>query len=330
MKNVIQLTVIVLAAMAAGYGQQAEHPGMTLYSQGKYGDAIDSLTLAVKSKEDRNDAEIWNVLGLAYLKTQKYKDSRKAFDKAVKLAPASAVFRANLAYAYLLVGDTRKAKSEAGKAIERDPRNLDAHLFRGIAYLRENDLDKSQADVDNMLQIDPAFVDAYAVGADIQIQRLGSALSVTGGIEGMKANADFLAKAVELLTTGVDRCGECPKKTSLSDRLENTKALYDYAVKERPVVPGPPDPNVTPLKIISKPRARYTDAARTADVQGIVRVAVLMGANGRVLYVLPLKTLGHGLDQQAVSAAQQIRFEPKLVNGKPVSSVVLIEYSFLY
>jgi protein TonB len=57
-------------------------------------------------------------------------------------------------------------------------------------------------------------------------------------------------------------------------------------------------------------------------------LAILLGASGRVERILVLKRLGYGLDEQAVKAAQQIKFEPKKKDGVPVSTVVIFDYGF--
>ena len=95
---------------------------------------------------------------------------------------------------------------------------------------------------------------------------------------------------------------------------------------------GPPPPvaaRVTsPLKILSKPKATYTDAARTNGVQGSVRLKVTLMANGSVGSIVPVTRLPHGLTEQALAAARQIRFEPKKVNGVPITTTVTFDYGF--
>jgi TonB family protein len=86
--------------------------------------------------------------------------------------------------------------------------------------------------------------------------------------------------------------------------------------------------NVTPLRILTKSRPNYTDKARQNGISGTVTLYVLFGANGKILNALPVKTLGYGLDEEAVKAARRITFEPKTENGKPVSVVKLVQYSF--
>lgn len=82
------------------------------------------------------------------------------------------------------------------------------------------------------------------------------------------------------------------------------------------------------LKIISKPRAPYTDAARTNMVQGVVRLKVTFLANGQIGAIVPIKGLPNGLTNQAVNAARAVRFEPARRKGKPFTVVKILEYSF--
>jgi TonB family protein len=80
--------------------------------------------------------------------------------------------------------------------------------------------------------------------------------------------------------------------------------------------------------IISKPKAVYTEAARENDVEGTVRLKVVLLASGQVGSITPVTRLPFGLTEQAVAAARRIEFEPARVNGVPVSKSVTIEYGF--
>lgn len=94
--------------------------------------------------------------------------------------------------------------------------------------------------------------------------------------------------------------------------------------------PPPPKapPVTTPLRIISKPKATYTDAARTANIQGSVRLKITFLASGEIGSITPITRLPNGLTEQAIAAARQIKFEPARVNGVPVSKVVTFDYGF--
>ncbi|MEQ1606887.1 MAG: energy transducer TonB [Pyrinomonadaceae bacterium] len=82
------------------------------------------------------------------------------------------------------------------------------------------------------------------------------------------------------------------------------------------------------LKILSKPRPGYTDAARTANVQGTVILRVTFLSSGQVGSVSVIKGLPNGLSEQAISAAKRIAFEPAKTNGQGQTVTKQIEYSF--
>ena len=101
----------------------------------------------------------------------------------------------------------------------------------------------------------------------------------------------------------------------------------DGSGADRP--PPPPPVGVTQgLKIISKPRPGYTDAARTANIQGTVILRVTFLASGAIGSISPVKGLPNGLTEQAIAAARRISFEPQKVNGAGQTVTKQIEYSF--
>jgi TonB family protein len=95
--------------------------------------------------------------------------------------------------------------------------------------------------------------------------------------------------------------------------------------------PGPPPAVIresTPVKIISKPKAPYTDQARQNNVQGSVTLKITFLANGQVGGVTAVTRLPYGLTENAIAAAKQIRVEPKKVNGVPVTTTMTFQYGF--
>ncbi|HEY8560661.1 MAG TPA: energy transducer TonB [Pyrinomonadaceae bacterium] len=96
----------------------------------------------------------------------------------------------------------------------------------------------------------------------------------------------------------------------------------------RIVVKKPPVGPTEGVKILSKPRANYTDAARQAQVQGKVVLRVTFSANGSIGAISVISGLGNGLTEQAIAAARGIRFEPAKKAGVPVSVSKPVEYSF--
>jgi len=88
---------------------------------------------------------------------------------------------------------------------------------------------------------------------------------------------------------------------------------------------GPPDKNV---EITFKPKPDYTEEARKLRVEGEVLVNVLFKASGELSVLDVVHGLGHGLDEAAVRAAQQIRFKPALRAGQAVDWTATVHISF--
>jgi TonB family protein len=76
------------------------------------------------------------------------------------------------------------------------------------------------------------------------------------------------------------------------------------------------------------PRAEFTEAARSTNVQGNVRLKVVLLATGQIGAITPITKLPYGLTEQAIAAARQITFKPKMVNGVAMSVVVTVDYLF--
>jgi TonB family protein len=83
-----------------------------------------------------------------------------------------------------------------------------------------------------------------------------------------------------------------------------------------------------PVEIISKPRPSYSDEARRLQIEGEVLVEMLFAASGETRVIRLVRGLGHGLDENALAAAQAIRFRPAQRAGTAVDSAVIVHIVF--
>lgn len=101
-----------------------------------------------------------------------------------------------------------------------------------------------------------------------------------------------------------------------------------------PTVPEPRKVSIssgsetTPVQILSKPNPEYSEEARRLKIDGEVRLEVMFTTGGQAHVVRVLQGLGYGLDEQAVKAAEHIRFKPALHQGKPVDSTAVVRIIF--
>jgi TonB family protein len=83
-----------------------------------------------------------------------------------------------------------------------------------------------------------------------------------------------------------------------------------------------------PAEVISKPTPAYTAEARSLRIEGEVVLEVVFEASGNLRIVRVVQGLGHGLDEAAVHAAQQIRFKPAVRDGQPSDYTALVHIVF--
>jgi protein TonB len=85
---------------------------------------------------------------------------------------------------------------------------------------------------------------------------------------------------------------------------------------------------VTAPRPIYDPDPEYSDAARKAKFQGSVLLWLVVGPNGRPRDIRVPRSLGMGLDEKALAAISQWRFQPATLNGQPVAVQINVEVSF--
>lgn len=87
-------------------------------------------------------------------------------------------------------------------------------------------------------------------------------------------------------------------------------------------------PSETGVQVLSYPKPDYTAEGRELKIQGDVVLQVRFSADGAVHVIRVVRGLGHGLDEQAIRAAEQTRFKPATRDGKPVDFTTLFHVEF--
>lgn len=83
--------------------------------------------------------EAWNNLGMSLQHMWRSKEARDAFNRALKINPASANYLANLATTYIENGEPARAMHFAQKALDIDPSHNGAALTLGFGHLTLGD-----------------------------------------------------------------------------------------------------------------------------------------------------------------------------------------------
>jgi TonB family protein len=79
---------------------------------------------------------------------------------------------------------------------------------------------------------------------------------------------------------------------------------------------------------ITAPDPDYTEEARKAKRQGTCVLGLIVDAAGRPRDIKVIRGLGLGLDEKALDAVRQWRFQPALKDGKPVDVQISVEVEF--
>jgi TonB family protein len=145
----------------------------------------------------------------------------------------------------------------------------------------------------------------------------GNGTGGTHGAQGTVASAGF--------GNGVAGPGQGDRRTG---SVASTSFTQVAAATPAPKTHADDKPNMTPVEILYKPVPVYTAEARQIHLEGEVLVRVTFLAAGDLRVEQVVRGLGHGLDEAALRAAQQIKFRPAQRDGQPYDSTALVHIVF--
>lgn len=82
------------------------------------------------------------------------------------------------------------------------------------------------------------------------------------------------------------------------------------------------------MEITNRIYPKYSEEARQNNIKGRVLLLVEFKKDGKIGYIFPYKQLHFGLTESAIETARKITFTPAVKNGKPVTVIKRVEYSF--
>ncbi len=332
--NIIVL-IFVIGFILSGdlYSQNEFKDGVKFYKQGANDKAIKALKEA--SKKEKNNAEMWNYLGLAYVKKRELGKAKKAFKKTLKLKPSSSEYHTNLAFVCFLENKFKEARKLLEKAIKLNPKNLSAFYFRGYSYLKEREYDKAIIDAEKAILLNKSFTSAYILKAKAHLYDFG--LRMADEFEKHKKEK-FTKEYLDVIKSSLDTLKHClvvcqkADRDEIKYRLTSLTSLHEYYKRriEKPIeeLKQNNPKEWRDLKILTKPRPSYTSSARGKNIQGTILLAVWFTADKKIREISLIRGLKSGLTQATINAAKLITFEPPMRKGKPVPTVRIIPYNY--
>lgn len=119
-------------------------------------------------KHHKNDADLYALLGHAYLRKKDVKKSISNLKHAIRLSKNNPIYHINLAKAYLESKNTSLAISEAKKALNLKPNSEQARQILVSAYFSKKDLTKIKELITNWLIESPNSILALTISASFE------------------------------------------------------------------------------------------------------------------------------------------------------------------
>ena len=149
--------------------------------------------------------------------------------------------------------------------------------------------------------------------------------------------SDELRRQMSMSAADYVGANVCVSGTVSTDRPEpyiTITSASQIDVKSKPQVPfgagalNTCEAGVVAPRVLTDVKPQYTADAIRARLEGVVVMDVVVGIDGKVANARVTRTLDPGLDEEALRAVKQWRFEPGKVEGKPVNVLVTIEMTF--
>lgn len=329
----LSLLLTLVLWVNAFASQQQDDPAyvqaLKLYESGDARGAVASLQPYLKQYKEHADA--WHILGVAQYNLGKLKDARKAFEQAVLLRPTYEPSRINLAFIALFANDLKKAEQEAAALLSINRQSAEAYYIFGKIKLWRDDIVGALLDADASLKANPDYANSYwlktqaLINSYIERDKKGLQKYETAPNQTETVQVRVFKAALESLERYLALRPKLKENVFWQQQLE---ALRTYAGSAEPIDLAESLTGSLRPKILSREKASYTEEARRNGVQGVVKLKVVFSSDGTIKHPLILRSLGHGLDEQCLLAASKIRFTPATRDGKPVSVIANLEYTF--
>jgi len=344
MNSALKILALSLSLLMIPAFAQREKPpqsyddAMEAFSHADYKSAVDHFRQAISERPSMVKAHYY--LGLSLLNQGIYGESLSAYQELIQLDPNNILAHYQIAKIHLINEDYRSAveeyrwlmslyKNRSNMAVETS-----GDLLPDKPATVINDWQKRQAGdlAQYLLDLIPRdTAEQYDLPAPQVVYAIPSgALSCLKGAPQQSAAGDENTRRVSLAPRDVNQQLQTAGAISGVDPRGAPAASTqpDYPVKQGAnSTTLPMSANLRPT-ILYREKAKYTEVARINHAQGTVVLNVVFSVEGEIKDIRVIRCLPDGLLQNAITAAQKIRFNPAIRNGTPVSVRGQLEFSF--
>ena len=82
-------------------------------------------------------------------------------------------------------------------------------------------------------------------------------------------------------------------------------------------------------KVTKRSEPQYTEQARRNHTSGFVELLIVLKSSGEIGDIKVVRDLRDGLTEECIRVAREIRFEPAMKDGNPVSQYLKVQYTFM-
>ena len=82
-------------------------------------------------------------------------------------------------------------------------------------------------------------------------------------------------------------------------------------------------------KVTKRSMPQYTEQARRNHTSGVVALRIVLKSSGEIGDIKVIRDLPDGLTEECIRVAREIKFEPAMKDGNPVSQYLKVQYSFM-
>ena len=91
---------------------------------------------------------------------------------------------------------------------------------------------------------------------------------------------------------------------------------------------NPAPPCGTPPRVIKGRDPDYSKEARKKNIEGTTVLWLIVGADGMTRDIRVARSVGYGLDEEAINAVKKWRFKPSTLDGHPIDVQINVEVTF--
>lgn len=220
-------------------------------------------------------------------------------------------------------GDDKGAIEALRQAVKQNKDDVGAWHYLGLALARAGKTSDARKAHEKAGKLGEKMLESIL--ESIPSNNFGSSIKPLRSL--LEDAADSSVKYLELSSR--------PSKSKVEEWNERADMLRDYVQLFETDADGnrlskvySPKEVTTKARILSRTEPQYTEEARKDQVSGTVVLRGIFAFDGKVRGLRVLSGLPDGLTAAALRAARKIKFVPAMVDGKPVSQYIQIEYNF--